>query len=165
MNHKSKTAKVLKDSFRKDIKQTGYTSWNIHIDRDKKQNKETERRSEIQTLIKKMVENKEGFDEILEKLKQNEEYRKYEDYFETWIMNKIIKENNEVDRILKRIATQKNITPVEIEEEVSKVDIELYKAYGKQINNRIEEMFEIRRKELERIELERIEKEDKGQAK
>lgn len=107
MNHKSKTAKVLKDSFRKDIKQTGYTSWNIHIDRDKKQNKETERRSEIQTLIKKLVENKEGFDEILEKLKQNEEYRKYEDYFETWIMNKIIKENNEVDRILKKIATQK----------------------------------------------------------
>lgn len=160
MNHKSKTAKVLKDSFRKDIKQTSYTSWNIHIYRDKKQNKETERRSEIQTLIKKLVENKEGFDEILEKLKQNEEYRKYEDYFETWIMNKIIKENNEVDRILKKIATQKNITPVEIEEEISKVDIELYKAYGKQINNRIEEMFEIRRKELERIE-----KEDKGQAK
>lgn len=55
---------------------------------------------------------------------------------------------------------KKNITPVEIEEEISKVDIELYKAYGKQINNRIEEMFEIRRKELERIE-----KEDKGQAK
>ena len=160
MNHKSKTAKVLKDSFRKDIKQTCYTSWNIHIYRDKKQNKETERRSEIQTLIKKLVENKEGFDEILEKLKQNEEYRKYEDYFETWIMNKIIKENNEVDRILKKIATQKNITQVEIEEEISKVDIELYKAYGKQINNRIEEMFEIRRKELERIE-----KEDKGQAK
>ena len=145
------TNRMLTSSFKGRVQQRGFIASGIKTQKDREVNKETQVRYELQTTIKQMIAQRQSVDKIKEKLMSNKEYEKYASFFDIWIKNKIIKDNNKIDRILRKVSSQKNVVFEEIIEEIREQDSEYYNIYEKEISERVKEMFQIREQELERI--------------
>lgn len=130
----------------------GFTARSISLTKQQAKSSETTIRFEIQTEIKRLVEQKKSGNEIKETLNEREEYKKYEEFFEGWVENWIIKLNPRIREILKKITRQSNLTLEDIQEEIKLENPEIYGLYEKEICKRIEEMLEARKIELKRIE-------------
>lgn len=111
---------------------------------------ETRIRNELQISIATLVQQRKSAQEIKQILSEDK-YKKYEQYMDLWIQDKILKENPDIKNILTK-ALHKGRDQEEIVEQIKIANSELYSIYEEQIINKIKDEIktrEIRKKQEE----------------
>lgn len=142
----NKTSRIMQQRFARGNRERGFVGGSMPVQRNNLREKfknESQIRTEIQNNIMKMVQNKKTVDEIREFLNQDK-YKSYEQYFEIWIQNWIIKSSSQVKTMIE-LAFKKDKSENEIIQELENTNNEVYELYKNQVDEYVKSEIETRK--------------------
>ena len=142
----SRTSREFRKHFRGRNRKRGFVGGSMQIPHNnirEEYKNESQIRSEIQNNIMKMVQDKKTIDEIKEFLSQDK-YKSYEQYFEIWIQNWIIKSSTQVKTMIE-LAFKRNKSANEIIQELENTNNEVYELYKNQVDKYVKSEIETRK--------------------
>lgn len=110
---------------------------------------ESKLRSEVQITIKRLVSDNTS----VEKIKMNldkEEYKSYEQYFDEWIKDWVIKLNPDIKSLITK-AVNRNGKEDEILSEIESRNIDIYKEYESYIRDAIRKKIQEKQRKIEEL--------------
>lgn len=156
----NRTSKVFSTSFKSKNSKGGYVASSINLSSyqfRRNISNEGHIRNQIQRSIRDMITERKNIEEIKQYLNK-EQYNQYEQYFDEWIQNWILKLNPDIKSVIIK-GVNRNIQEQEMISVIEQINPETYELYKNQIINKIRT--EIQSKEIakKREELKKQEEE------